>query len=410
MTARIPLSVPSADGPAGGVWLSDAAGLPQATGPRLLIMGDFYPGADTPQMDAWLSVDAGGDAPLLPALTSAADYSLVNLECPLGAGSTPRKVGPRLSADPAWAKVLAAVGIDAVSLANNHAMDHGEAGLAETIDAVAAAGLAHVGAGQDLGAANRPLVVRIGARSVAILAWTENEFGIAGRSAPGVAPLHPESALRRVREARDAHDAAIVILHAGNELFRLPRPGLRDTCRFLVDCGASAVVCCHSHVTGTVERYRGAPIVYGLGNLYFPWPTSAHCEGTRDSLCVLLDLGQETLLHLVPARFEETRQGIRGTDAGDLSDLARRLEGLSATLADDDALDQAFRAFVHENRRSYLTGLLALTRAERSALRAGIWPFWRMPRRRLPELLNLVRCESHREAVLCLLEQETRRD
>jgi hypothetical protein len=158
-----------------------------------------------------------------------------------------------------------------------------------------------------------------------------------------------------------------------------------------------------------MEWYAGAPIVYGLGNLYFPWRAKTHPDGWHESLCVVLELGASIGVNLVPARFTEDRQGVHALPGADAAVLMRDVESLSALLADDAALERAWSGFVHEHRRDYLGMLLGLSRLERAALRSGIWPSWRIPRRRLPELLNAVRCESHREALLRLLEGETRR-
>ena len=58
-------------------------------------------------------------------------------------------------------------------------------------------------------------------------------------------------------------------MHGGNEGYPYPSPRLMDTCRFLVEQGANAVICQHSHCVGCYEEYRGGHIVYGQGNLIF---------------------------------------------------------------------------------------------------------------------------------------------
>jgi poly-gamma-glutamate synthesis protein (capsule biosynthesis protein) len=402
------LAIPSTNGDPGETSLCPVLRPSSGTGPRILFTGDFCPGPDQPTEATWAARGADSREPFLLSLTGSVDFSIANLECPLGTGAGAAKSGPRLSADAAWASTLAASGIDAVSLANNHAMDQGASGLESTLAATAAAGILHVGAGHDLEHASRPLMVPLDGQAVAVLSYAEHEFGIAGPVRPGVCPLVPETALRDIRAARETSDRVVVLIHGGAEQYPLPRPGLRDACRFLVDCGADAVLCCHPHVVGPVEWYSGAPIVYGLGNLYFPWHAATHPEGWHDGMVAVLEFGPRIGLQLVPTRFSEDRQGIEGVSAAETAGLATRLEALSATVVDDEALGVAWAGFVKAHRRDYLSALLGLTRVERLALRSGIWPSWRIRRKDLPALLNVVRCESHREALLSALEDETR--
>ena len=89
-----------------------------------------------------------------------ADFTLVNLEGPITTDARPWDPGQRWSynAQPASAAALATAGVDAVSLANNHALDRGPEGLAATAGALAAAGLTGVGVGLDA-VAKRPLLI-----------------------------------------------------------------------------------------------------------------------------------------------------------------------------------------------------------------------------------------------------------
>jgi hypothetical protein len=360
--------------------------------------------------EAWLSTGGPDGEPFLSSLMTLASFRIVDLESPLGVGPGRPKSGPRLVSDPGWAEVLVRTGVDAVCLANNHAMDQGSVGLEATLTACDAAGLRCVGAGMNLEQACRPLDVQLGNRCVDVIAAAEHEFGAAGRDSAGTCPLGVEHLIRQIRTSRMLDHDVIALLHGGNEHFPFPRPGLRETCRALVDCGAAAVVCVHSHVVGSLEWYAGCPILYGLGNLYFPTPGLSPPEGFAQGLCVILgfDPAGRVDVTLVPTRFEGS-SGVGPVTEADAGELAARLEARSRVVADDEALEREWRRWVAERRRSYLSGLLGLTKLERIGMRAGIWPWWRVPRSRTPHLLNLIRCESHREALLYLLEDEVDR-
>ena len=65
-------------------------------------------------------------------------------------------------------------------------------------------------------------------------------------------------------------EKVVVIYHGGNEYYPLPRPELKKTFHFLADIGADAVVGHHTHVFSGYEMYNGIPLVYSLGNFFFP--------------------------------------------------------------------------------------------------------------------------------------------
>ena len=403
----IPLALSATGGPAGDAFLAwalvGASARPEKA--TVLFGGDFCPGPMVEDRAAWLAIADAAGQPFFSSLNALAGYSVVNLESPLGRGATPPKAGHRLVSDPGWADVLRRSGVNAVGLANNHTMDQGQGGLAATLSACDDAGLRCFGAGGSAEQACEALIVKTGGRTLSVIALAEHEFGVATRTSAGVCPLSPEDALRRIRSQRALGNDVIVLVHGGNEHHPLPRPGLRETCRFLVDCGAVAVLCAHSHIVGPLEWYAGAPILYGLGNLYFPTPGWDQPAGWAEGLCAILSFGEKEGIEvlLVPTRFDGV-SGIAPVTETAARELAARLEAMSRVVADDDMLESEWRRHVESNRRRYLSGLLGLTRLERLALRAGIWPWWRMPRRRTADLLNLIRCESHREALIGLLE------
>ncbi|NLE23116.1 MAG: CapA family protein [Actinobacteria bacterium] len=372
---------------------------------RLLVAGDLAVPAGV--------LPGGAEHPWAPLASyiGAHDLAVVNLECPLTErGSAIAKLGPSLSGEAALAAVARDGGFGAASLANNHIMDRGPDGLRDTLQACADAGLATVGAGADLAAASEPLVASVGAVSVAVVAVAEREFSIAGARRCGAAPLDPWATPALVRRLRDRGHVVVAIVHGGNELYGLPRPGLVAACRALADAGAAAVVCHHSHVAAPWEVHEGVPIVYGTGNFLFPASSGQASPWYRGYLASLtLDAGGVTDL-----RFTGYVQGGDGPRVRPMGPRAAdawhaHLDGLATTLADPAALDRAWRAFCRTRRPYVLASVLGLSRVERGLLKAGIWPAWRLPRRRVPELFDMVVCESHREVLEHLLEEEMAR-
>ncbi|GMV84008.1 MAG: hypothetical protein AMXMBFR7_51920 [Planctomycetota bacterium] len=220
-------------------------------------------------------------------LFAAADFAVVNLEAPLCRAHSPiAKCGPNFRADTRAARALAAAGVDVCCLANNHIMDQGPVGLRETLAALDASGLRHVGAGPDQMVAGGPLLLESKGVRLALLNFAIVEGAIAA-DGPGAARLDVLTVRRAVARTAAGGARVIPVLHAGREEVLFPSPGLVSLCRELVDAGASAVVCHHPHVPQGIEVYQGRPIAYSLGNFLFDW----HKPEPHTDSSFLLELG-----------------------------------------------------------------------------------------------------------------------
>jgi poly-gamma-glutamate synthesis protein (capsule biosynthesis protein) len=257
------------------------------SGGTVLIGGDICPtSADTPYFVDGDAAMLFGD--LLEEFQKA-DLFVVNLECPLTDESSPIvKRGPTLRAPFRCVAAIKKAGIGVLNLANNHILDHGPAGLESTLHVVETAGIATVGAGRNRDEARRILIRSVGGIRVGILGVAEHEFSIATAISPGANPLDLIDIVRNITAHKKEWDYLIVLLHGGNEGYPLPSPRLMDTCRFLVEQGAKAVICQHSHCVGCCEDYRGGHIVYGQGNFVFDSsaPPSGWNEGVLVRLCI----------------------------------------------------------------------------------------------------------------------------
>ena len=219
------------------------------------------------------TIAAGGD-PLAPFATilAAADYRIGNLEGSIATGGNaqPSKLWS-FRARPDTLKILRGR-FDAVSLANNHSGDYGPVAFMETLDYLAAAGIAHFGGGRNLAEAHRPLWIEQKGLKIAVLGYNEykpRRFE-AGAHSPGIAWSEDEQVIADIRAARAAGaDHVIPFMHWGWEKSTQPDNRQRSLARRLIDEGASLVVGSHPHVTQGVEIYQGKPIIYSLGNFVF---------------------------------------------------------------------------------------------------------------------------------------------
>jgi len=228
------------------VWLAPAAA---AAGPVELVLGGD-----------WL---ARPGLPV-PALASKGAVVIVNLESPLApclpGGTVPR---PRLCGDPREADLLRAAGVNAVTLANNHALDAGRRGLRATAARLRRARIVPLGVEAAL--TGRLRGERVGEITVVAANLTPPAHP------PGAKVKRPDPAAigRAVRAARAQGRPVLVLLHSGRELD--PRASRREAAyvRAAVRAGASAVVMHGAHVIRPLYREGGVPVHLGLGNLRF---------------------------------------------------------------------------------------------------------------------------------------------
>jgi hypothetical protein len=371
----------------------------------IIIAGDLCPIGESVKL-----LSNGQTEQLFPEITQElqkAELAIANLECPLTRQMKPIiKSGPHLRADPTCAGGIRKAGFDVVSLANNHIMDMGETGFADTIAACIEAGLKTVGAGENLARATRPLWVEVKGMRVAILAFAENEFSIATTDSAGACPVDPINNFYQITQAKQEAEFVLVMVHGGNEYYELPSPSLVRLCRYFVDLGAHAVICNHVHVPGGMEIYEGVPIVYSSGNFLFEWENEI--EGWYKGFLVKLIIhpGEVAAIQLIPYWQSKNRAGVTLMDQGEKRQFLADVANLSKVIADPAELIEKWDQFVQSKREQYLSSLFNLSKVERKMLKSGVWPFWRLNRSDGARLLNLFACESHHNVVVSLLTTE----
>jgi poly-gamma-glutamate capsule biosynthesis protein CapA/YwtB (metallophosphatase superfamily) len=212
---------------------------------------------------------------VLSAVTSifrASDVVIANLESPLlrEGPSVPGKCALRGS--PEWAAILKQAGVHIVSLANNHVMDFGEAGLASTIQALEAAGIRYAGAGHNRTQANAPLFLQCNGIRVGVLARTSvpvSSPSYATDDRPGTAFLDMQDTADAIHACREQADVVMLSIHWGVEEYDYPSARQRSMARRFLDAGAQLVLGHHPHVLQGLEAIQTGLVCYSLGNLVF---------------------------------------------------------------------------------------------------------------------------------------------
>jgi poly-gamma-glutamate capsule biosynthesis protein CapA/YwtB (metallophosphatase superfamily) len=214
------------------------------------------------------------DAPLLEPAVAAriaqADAFVLNLECCISARGE-RFPDPHkpffFRAPPVAARRLRAIGVDAVTLANNHSLDYGVDALLDTLAHLSDAGIAVVGAGVDEAAARAPRLLRCGDLRLRLVALSDHPPAYAaapGRPGIAYADLHaglPDWAGEAAAPALDA-DAVLALPHWGPNMVPGPVKWVSRAARALVDAGATLVAGHSAHV------FHGAApaVLFDLGD------------------------------------------------------------------------------------------------------------------------------------------------
>ncbi|GAA1773218.1 CapA family protein [Kocuria aegyptia] len=275
---------------------------------------------------------------VLPLLEQA-DLRFANLECVL-ADDGPPWPGKRFHfrSDRKNVASLEAAGIDVVSLANNHVLDHGAEALRGMLPLLEEHGILHTGAGADAESARRPAVCTRAGTAVGFLAFTDNEPGwAAGPGSPGVhhvpvslADRRARDLLQLVRRTRERTGLLVVSAHWGpNWGTEVPRDH-RMFAHALVEAGADVVFGHSAHVFRGIEVHRGRPVVYSAGDFVDDYAVRP-VERNDQSFVFLLDIrgGRAHRLRLRPTVIEDLRARTATVEA---RPIARRMERLSAAL------------------------------------------------------------------------------
>lgn len=243
---------------------------------------------------------------------SAADLTMVNLETAITEGGTPAPGKEFLFRAPASAlDALSEAGVDVATVANNHGMDYGLDGLADTLSNGEASDVALVGAGNDIEEAYAPHVAEVNGQTVAMFGATDvlddhlMAEWTAGEGKPGMASTKGEMKqhmLDAVAETAGQYDNVVVFLHWGLEGSHCPLPHAPTLAQELVDAGATAVVGGHAHVLSPGGFLGDSYVHYGLSNFVFYNFSGPTAE--TGVLTLTFDQGSVTGADWLPAQIQ----------------------------------------------------------------------------------------------------------
>lgn len=256
-----------------------------------------------------------------------ADLTMVNEEFPFSTrGTQAQDKQFTFRVDPSYVKILQEMGIDVVTLANNHALDYGTQALSDSFQTLDDAGIAYVGAGDSRERAAEAYITELGGKTFGFLAASrvipEVSWNIDNQQ-PGMLCTYDSAALcEAIKKAKEKCDYVAVYVHWGIERENMPEDYQRQLGKAYIDAGADIVIGAHPHVLQGIEYYNGKPIVYSLGNYIF----NQSIEKTM-LLKVTVSPENETTLQMIPASASGAKT--QKMDADSSAELYRFMEEIS---------------------------------------------------------------------------------
>lgn len=365
---------------------------------KILIAGDFVPNTRVAKL-----IEDGAYQDVLAEVipyTDAVDYAIVNLEAPVVVSESAApidKCGPSLKCSPKAVEAIKFAGFDMVTLANNHFYDYGDDGVRDTLDACKHASIDVVGGGVNLQEASKVFYKEIQGLKFAFINCCEHEFSIATPSSCGSNPINPIQQYYSISEARKVVDYVIVITHGGPEKYIYPTPRMKELYRFFIDAGADVVVNHHQHCYSGYEVYKDRPIFYGLGNFCFDYANEKKSIwNTGFMLSLTFGNGSIEFL-LIPYTQGFKKPGVEFMSPKEKEWFNSDILNINRIIQSDLDLHELYAKYSNTMAEMYLMTLEPYTSKYLKALRFRNLLPSTLSRKRVLNLLNYIKCESHLE-------------
>lgn len=346
---------------------------------------------------------------LLPILRNS-KLSIINLEAPITDGNSPEvKTGPTLKMPTKIAAVLNDAGVDLVCLANNHILDHGAEGLENTVRILDEHNISHVGAGTTHNQKSGYFIKTVGEKKIGIINICENEWITDKNGIVGANGLNEIDAFYQINSLKTLVDFTIVIFHGGNEYYSLPSPRIQKIMQYFVDLGADAVIGHHTHTYSGYEIYNEKPIYYSTGNFIFD--SQKKSKGTYWNIGIGLGITIEDtklVFEMVPFKQHAETLGVTILKNEELTAFNNNLAELNLIISDSEKLKLSYEKFAKQLTVQFQAFINPYEGKFSSLFKKGLLPDL-FTKNKSKLLLNLVRCESHRDVLEIILNNKIKK-
>ncbi|HFS6722658.1 CapA family protein [Proteus mirabilis] len=347
-------------------------------------------------------------AKTLTKIKSKNDIFIANLECPITDSNIKiKKDGPNLRCKTNIAKkFLKKVPIDIYTLANNHILDYDKHGLEETLSILHDQNKKYTGAGLTESTADEPLIIN----DIGILSIAEEEFNCASTYGYGASSSDPICLYSRITHLKKLVNTIIVVIHGGNEFYSLPSPSYKKLLHYIIDIGADCIISHHPHVSSGMEKYNNKYIFYSIGNFLFPdsqLTSYEWCHGHG----VKLTINQGNIdFSLLPYRQYDNTFPLTFLKDNELVLYNKKFYELTDIINNDKKLLLNWKKFTNKKEKFYINKLIIPNLLQKILNKFFKINFYdkKNINKKLSQL-NLIRCSSHREALLYILENKNKK-
>src|SRR5690554_572148 len=336
----------------------------------------------------------------LVSLFQKSDLNIVNLEAPVTASNSKiLKTGPYLKAhEESTKKILKALNVDIVTLANNHVLDYDEKGVDDTLDFCRKNKIKTVGAGMNLEEAAKTLYVDTKEGKIALVNFAENEWASATDKTAGANPMDVIDNAKQIQNAREQADYVIVIIHGGHEYYNLPSPRMQKQYRFYAEQGADIIIGHHTHCISGKEVYKGVPIYYSLGNFLFTNPSSFE-DWYIGIVLELTIINGKLEVQLHPVKQTKEYFQISLPEGEEKQNVYNRIFKFDTVIEDSIKLNNEWKAYVDSKYRQYLNYWSPISFVNNLLLKSVLIKLGvsLINKKGIALKLNMLRCEAHKD-------------
>lgn len=302
---------------------------------KILIAGDIYFSKKTRAAYDEKGLNGIIDDKYIDIISSS-DFFVANLECPItNQEESDIDIDKEyyLSTPEKYVKAIKELGIDVMTIANNHILDFGKDAFINTMNILSKNGISFIGAGKNDAEARKPFIKTIRGKKYAFFAASAvvpDESWMASADTLGVSNGYDIATVcKDIGKYRKEVDFVIVYMHWGEELAVRSNSIQKTYAHKLIDFGADLVVGSHPHVTQEIEYYKGRPIVYSLGNFIYG-STSRETMLLEVTFDYHINEGGFMLLRIYPgiSDYERTKSYLKYED---VNDFCKRMQDICNT-------------------------------------------------------------------------------
>lgn len=243
-------------------------------------------------------------------IMTSSDIMVANNEFTISTRGTPLNKRYTFKADPKRLNIYKEMGVNLVSLANNHIYDYGIEAFNDTLKYLKEYDIPFVGAGSNISEAKKSFSFIAGGYKISFISSTRAEKNIitpgATETTPGVFRCYDNTLLKEtIKEAKEKSDYVVLLIHWGKEDSHDIEDIIKETGKEYVDAGADLIVGSHAHLLQGMEFYKNKLIAYNLGDFIFN-------RETKDTgiLSVTLNNSGNLTYKFIPCKQEDYKTSL----------------------------------------------------------------------------------------------------